>query len=95
MDCTEQAAEHYGCCICLKLLFMPVTTVCGHSFCKGCLHQSLEHKLKCPLCNRALPPYRSEFSVSVILEHALQSQFPALYAARAGEEADERFGGVL
>lgn len=45
-------------------------------------------KWKCPLCNRALPPFRSETAVSVMLENALRERFPLLYTARELEEAE-------
>ncbi|KAK7910359.1 hypothetical protein WMY93_015043 [Mugilogobius chulae] len=43
--------EHLTCSICWKLFTDPVTTSCGHSFCKECLSRSLIHTTaSCPLC---------------------------------------------
>ncbi len=30
----RDALEEWGCCLCAKLLFEPVTTPCGHTFCR-------------------------------------------------------------
>jgi len=27
-------------------------TLCGHVFCKGCLHAALKKRAACPLCNK-------------------------------------------
>lgn len=34
--------DDFDCTVCLKLLFDPVTTPCGHSFCHSCLLQSMD-----------------------------------------------------
>ncbi|XP_053354082.1 E3 ubiquitin-protein ligase TRIM39-like [Clarias gariepinus] len=41
------------CSICLDVFTDPVTTPCGHNFCKSCLTQCLEKNRhsQCPLCN--------------------------------------------
>ncbi|KAH8293220.1 hypothetical protein KR018_000111 [Drosophila ironensis] len=43
----------YKCPICLSLPVMPVTTMCGHIFCVGCLTKVLEQAPNaCPLCRK-------------------------------------------
>ena len=43
------------CPICLQLLGEPVTTPCGHTFCRFCLVFALRKtKKKCPACRRGL-----------------------------------------
>lgn len=46
--------ESLRCTICLRMLFQPVTTSCGHSFCKNCLLQSMTLCKLCPLCRTPL-----------------------------------------
>ena len=46
---TEVVVEDFDCTLCLKLLYKPTTTICGHSFCKSCLSKSLRHRAKCPV----------------------------------------------
>jgi hypothetical protein len=33
--------KEFECSICWELMFMPVTTPCGHTFCKKCLEDFL------------------------------------------------------
>lgn len=37
-----------------RMLYSPVTTPCGHSFCRQCLDRSLDHSTVCPLCKTSL-----------------------------------------
>jgi hypothetical protein len=46
----RDAADDFECILCMKLLHEPVTTPCGHSFCKGCLVRAQDHSNKCPMC---------------------------------------------
>ena len=38
-----QRTDDFECTLCMKLLYQPVTTPCGHSFCRSCLFQSMDH----------------------------------------------------
>ena len=31
--------EEFLCIICMELMFQPITTNCGHTFCKDCLNK--------------------------------------------------------
>ncbi|KAB5579163.1 hypothetical protein PHYPO_G00191960 [Pangasianodon hypophthalmus] len=42
--------EQLLCSICLDVFTDPVTTPCGHNFCKSCLTQCWEKSQHCPLC---------------------------------------------
>ncbi|PHH66052.1 hypothetical protein CDD81_577 [Ophiocordyceps australis] len=42
------------CQICYGLFIDPLTTGCGHTFCRSCLHRVLDHSRCCPVCRRAL-----------------------------------------
>ncbi|KAK2490114.1 hypothetical protein MC885_017583 [Smutsia gigantea] len=44
----------FECALCMRLLFEPVTTPCGHTFCLKCLERSLDHAPHCPLCKEKL-----------------------------------------
>jgi Lon protease-like protein len=74
------------CAVCTSLLFKPVTTPCGHTFCQPCLARSLDHATQCPVC-RTTVYVMSNSPVNVLLLSIIQRSFPALYAARAREEA--------
>ena len=56
-DCLNDLYSTVSCGICLETLDRPLSTKCGHSFCKKCIHKAIVGKRgggtgsKCPLCN--------------------------------------------
>ena len=32
------------CSLCFRVLWQPVTTLCGHTYCRSCLDRSLDHR---------------------------------------------------
>ncbi|XP_077984648.1 LON peptidase N-terminal domain and RING finger protein 3-like [Glandiceps talaboti] len=50
----------YECSLCFRLYYQPVTTPCGHMFCRNCLDRCLDHNNKCPLCKHSLIEYLAE-----------------------------------
>jgi Lon protease-like protein len=76
------------CPLCLKLLWEPVTTPCGHTFCKPCFNRCRDHGTsKCPSCRRVLHVGR-DLPVTIVLRNLLQAAFPEDYQGRAAEEAE-------
>ncbi|CAH1268424.1 LONRF1 [Branchiostoma lanceolatum] len=53
-------SEDFECSLCMRLFYNPVTTPCGHSFCRDCLLRCLDHNNKCPLCKFCLKKYLAE-----------------------------------
>ncbi|XP_032399886.1 E3 ubiquitin-protein ligase TRIM21 [Etheostoma spectabile] len=52
---TVSMETHLTCSICMSLFVDPVTTSCGHSFCKECLDRCFKHNDRlCPLCKQIL-----------------------------------------
>ncbi|OTB02257.1 hypothetical protein M426DRAFT_62483 [Hypoxylon sp. CI-4A] len=50
----ESARSEMDCQVCYALFLDPLTTTCGHTFCRGCLHRILDHSDLCPICRRNL-----------------------------------------
>ena len=54
VDATLLSRDDFECSLCYRLLFHPVTTPCGHAFCRQCLDRCLDHRSDCPLCKSSL-----------------------------------------
>ncbi|CAL1612593.1 unnamed protein product [Knipowitschia caucasica] len=79
--------EQLQCSICLELFSDPVTTPCGHSFCRLCLSRHWDQSLQClcPLCNqdcRSRPPLH----LNVVLSHMVSQ-------CRGGDHREREEGG--
>ncbi|CAL8395005.1 unnamed protein product [Gadus morhua 'NCC'] len=50
---TSWSEENFSCSICLDVFSSPVTTPCGHNFCRTCITKFWDEqvKYKCPVCN--------------------------------------------
>lgn len=86
-----RSVEDAECSLCMKLFFEPVTTPCGHSFCRHCFLRARDHNNKCPMC-RTLLPVSKEIPVTAALCQLLESSFPEEYEARRQEDR-ALFGG--
>ncbi|XP_021286239.1 probable receptor-like protein kinase At5g61350 [Herrania umbratica] len=77
--------DDFDCTLCLKLLYQPITTPCGHSFCRSCLFQTMDRSNKCPLCRTVLFISPRTCAISVTLNNIIQKTFPEEYAERKSE----------
>lgn len=50
----EGARPELDCLVCYGLYNDPVTTGCGHTFCRCCLYRAVDHSKHCPICRRDL-----------------------------------------
>lgn len=75
--------EDFMCSICAGLLAAPVSTACGHNFCKPCVTTWLATKAKCPLCNARLPA-GPPLAVNKLLEAAIEANAGPLFRAQKG-----------
>jgi hypothetical protein len=69
----------YECQICMDLLIEPVTTVCGHTFCKICLIRYLKTTLNCPMCRKPILQSRESLSKNILLENLIKSKYLKYY----------------
>ncbi|KAJ8254715.1 hypothetical protein GJAV_G00196360 [Gymnothorax javanicus] len=68
----------FECPLCIRLFYEPVSTPCGHTFCKNCIERSLDHNLHCPLCKQPLHEYlrNRKYTVTVLLQEVMSRLFP-------------------
>lgn len=81
--------QHLKCSICLDVLKKPVTTPCGHTFCKTCLdcHMTI-NDLVCPLCKQHLstrPKVNIVFRDILKDFHKAQTSSPGDFTGQPGE----------
>ena len=70
------------CFACHDLLCEPVSTICGHNFCRECIRQDLlfqDHHRTCLECQKKLP---AQLNTNRLLESLLAAAFPKQYARR-------------
>ncbi|XP_044306895.1 LON peptidase N-terminal domain and RING finger protein 1-like isoform X2 [Varanus komodoensis] len=72
------------CSLCIRMFFEPVTTPCGHTFCKECVERCLDHRPNCPLCKQSLREYlrAGKYNTTVLLEELMTAVFPSQLAER-------------
>ncbi|KAI9732236.1 MAG: hypothetical protein M1818_007555 [Claussenomyces sp. TS43310] len=75
------------CQVCYALFLDPITTSCGHTFCRKCLRRALDHSDCCPICRRelAISPALTEdqYPTNNRLLALIMSLCPEHVAARA------------
>lgn len=78
------SVSDFECPLCIRLFFEPVTTPCGHTFCKNCIERSLDHNLRCPLCKQPLQEYfkNRKYNITVLLQDMMTHLFPSQLAER-------------
>ncbi|KAJ3089440.1 hypothetical protein HK102_006399 [Quaeritorhiza haematococci] len=83
------------CHLCLNLLFDPVTTPCGHTWCRACLLQAIEHNgKKCPLCRTQLPShsYFVKRSSNKVVEALARKLFDGVWKGREQATMEKMVG---
>ncbi|KAK0663823.1 LON peptidase N-terminal domain and RING finger protein 1 [Lasiodiplodia hormozganensis] len=90
----EATHKELDCHVCYNLLLEPVTTSCGHTFCRKCLVRALDHTVHCPVCRRSLtiPPSLEGQSSNHCLVALLNALCPELVTVRAEAVAEEERG---
>lgn len=77
--------KEFECPICFKLLYKPVTTACGHNFCKVCLDQVTTRHAICPLCRA---PLSLEYGTNTLLWKIIRDMFEEQLQTRETEELE-------
>ncbi|CAL8283675.1 unnamed protein product [Gadus morhua 'NCC'] len=65
---TSWTEENFSCSVCLDVFSSPVTTPCGHNFCRTCITKYWDEqvKYKCPVCNKLFDT-RPDLQVNTLL----------------------------
>merc|ERR1711936_986794 len=83
-------AEDFDCSLCFRLLWQPITTPCGHTYCRACIDRSLDHKRECPLCKASLQVHNStKMCANEFLERSIRRLLPTEFAERKKTFEDE------
>ncbi|XP_019732193.1 LON peptidase N-terminal domain and RING finger protein 1 [Hippocampus comes] len=79
------------CSLCMRLFYEPVTTPCGHTFCKICLERCLDYTPHCPLCKESLKEYLAcrKYSVTSVLDVLIKQYFGQEYEERTKTHLEE------
>ena len=89
----EATKAELECHVCYALMLDPLTTSCGHTFCRKCVARILDHQNLCPICRRRLPmppgvqAEPSNKRISLILGSLVPDLVAQRMAAAAQEEA--------
>ena len=87
----EATKNEVECQVCYALLLDPLTTTCGHTFCRKCVARVLDHSRLCPICRRMLlmrPGVLIE-ATNKALAALLDKLYPEHVAARTEAAAQE------
>ncbi|RDW90719.1 putative ATP-dependent protease (CrgA) [Aspergillus mulundensis] len=79
------------CQVCYALIIDPLTTPCGHTFCRSCVSMALSHSNLCPICRRKLNmslSVRSE-QVNKRLSDIVQTLLPEEVTSRRADLASD------
>ncbi|XP_041640834.1 LON peptidase N-terminal domain and ring finger 1, like [Cheilinus undulatus] len=81
----------FECSLCMRLYYEPVTTPCGHTFCKNCLERCLDHTPQCPLCKESLKEYLAcrKYNVTTVLDMLIKQYLSQEFAERTKTHLEE------
>jgi hypothetical protein len=94
MDDALIVAPDFECSLCYRLLHQPITTPCGHTYCRSCLERCLDHSPNCPLCKASLEHFLSKVTyrkqpVTQIVESVISKYLSKDYAERIKMHLEE------
>ncbi|KAK0149242.1 E3 ubiquitin/ISG15 ligase TRIM25 [Merluccius polli] len=84
---TSWSEDNFSCSICLDVFNSPVTTSCGHNFCRTCITTFWDDQVqyKCPVCNELFHT-RPDLRVNIILSEMVDQFRPSVRVKEAAKE---------
>ena len=90
-ESTARSKDDLICELCYSVLFQPVTTSCGHTFCRECLQRSLDFRPECPYCRKSLNCIIARNrELNIVVKEITEKLFPDDFAARERSFANEK-----
>ncbi|XP_068451769.1 E3 ubiquitin-protein ligase TRIM21-like [Clinocottus analis] len=82
--------DQFLCSICLDVFTDPVTTPCGHNFCKNCIteHWNTSYRCQCPMCKEVFAT-RPDMKVNTFISEMV-SQFRQSAQQKASSSSSEQ-----
>jgi len=87
IDPNAVKASDFECALCFRLLWTPVTTSCGHTYCRSCLDRALDHRTACPLCKTELE--NVNLGVNEFVDQTIRRMLPSEFLNRQRLFEDE------
>lgn len=90
----DSVRSELDCNLCYSLFLDPLTTGCGHTFCRPCLIRAFDHSRLCPVCRKQLPlaAYVQSERGNHTLSKIIGTLFSKELAARLGAQKAEDIG---
>jgi len=88
----DRVSSELDCQVCYSLILDPLTTPCGHTFCRKCIARVLDHTDLCPVCRRkvgmpsAIHSEPLNRTLARIIDHFFADQVAARREAVAQDE---------
>jgi len=97
IDLGKVNISDFECSLCFRMFWQPVTTACGHTYCRSCLDRSLDHRNECPLCKSELDVINRKLGVCEFVEETTRRMLSAEYRERQRIHEDEiaQLTGIL
>jgi Lon protease-like protein len=91
----DRLRNELDCQVCYSLILDPLTTPCGHTFCRKCVARVLDHADLCPICRRkvGMPAAIQSEPLNNILVRLIDHFFADQVTARREALAEEELGG--
>jgi len=99
-DYKNISPKDFECSICVNLLWFPVTTPCGHIFCRECLIRSIDNtQAQCPMCKNPLDEFfpmliQSHVNKTELISQIIETYFPNEFNERRQLYEQENIRGV-